>query len=355
MTDSTPVCRPEEVTLDTLRAMAARAARGKRHSPDVARFLVDIDQELVKLGREIRTREYAPQPGRPLRIRDPKPRWITVVPFRDRVVQHLLIAATLPALERRFAPQSYACRRGFGTHRALQRARDWTRRRDFVLRLDIAKFFPSIDHACLKRMLLRVTEPPWRWLSDRFVDAPYCGERFVSWFPGDGLLTPLEHPHGLSIGSLTSQIWANLYLSPLDHLLASHLGIGSFVRYCDDWLIWDDDPGRLREVLLRLEEHAATLRLKLHPRKTRLYRTTEPVPFLGFVLQRRGSAVSVRLRPENLRRFRKRMRKVQALYAAGALEAHEVRSRVQAWLAHARHGHTRTLVRRVLSELVFRR
>jgi hypothetical protein len=95
------------------------------------------------------------------------------------------------------------------------------------------------------------------------------------------LLTPLARPHGLSVGSLTSQIWANPYLSPIDHLLASELGIGSFVRYCDHWLIWDDDRGRLREALSRMHEHATPLRLRLHPRKPRLHRTTDSIHFSG--------------------------------------------------------------------------
>ena len=99
------------------------------------------------------------------------------------------------------------------------------------------------------------------------------------------LLTPLARPHGLPVGSLTSQIWANPYLSPIDHLLASELGIGSFVRYCDPWLIWDDDPGRLREAPSRIHEHATPLRLRLHPRKPGLHRATD----------------SIRVQPESLR------------------------------------------------------
>jgi len=65
-------------------------------------------------------------------------------------------------------------------------------------------------------------------------------------FPGDDLLTPLGRPRGLPIGNLTSQIWANMMLTPVDHLIGSHLGLGTFVRYCDDILVFDNDPGRLR-------------------------------------------------------------------------------------------------------------
>jgi hypothetical protein len=62
------------------------------------------------------------------------------------------------------------------------------------------------------------------------VRAPSRTEVTRFYFAGDDLFTPFERPHGLPIGNLTSQIWANLVLTPIDHLLASHLGIGTFVR-----------------------------------------------------------------------------------------------------------------------------
>lgn len=235
----------------------------------------DLDAHVLDLGRELAARDYCPGVGRVIYIGDPKPRMVTALPFRDRVVQHLLIERTLPAIERRLAPQSYACRTGFGTHRALRAAIDWTRIRPWVLRVDVRKFFPSVDHALLRRQLLGVTPPPWRWLSDRFLDAPYQGERVRFHFPGDELYTPASRPHGLMIGSLTSQIWANLYLSGMDHMIAAHFGVGSFVRYSDDWLIWHDDPTLLRRLFEAMHRSAEQLRLRLHPAKSRLYRTTD--------------------------------------------------------------------------------
>lgn len=304
------------------------------------------------------SRAYRPGPGRCFAIRDPKPRRIYALPFVDRVAQHWLIARTLPAIERSLVDQTYACRRGRGTHACLRRAADLTRARRFVLRLDVQKFFASIDHELLRAQLGRVTPPELRWLSDRFLDAPLPAgavESVAFHFPGDDLLTPLERPHGLPIGSLTSQIWANLYLSPLDHLLADVLGLGSFVRYCDDVLIFADDPGRLREALARVQARTTALRLRLHPQKTRLHRTGDPVTFLGFVLQRRGDAVSIRLRHDNVARMRLRVARMQAEYAAGGLALAEVTARLTAWVAHARNGHTRALLERECQAWVFRR
>jgi hypothetical protein len=338
-----------------LRDLAQRAARGKRRAADVARFLIDIHRHCADLAVDLAHHRYQPGRGRSFWIEDPKRRCIFALPFRDRVVQHLLVDETLETIERGLAAQSYACRVGKGTHRALTRAADLTRHRNFVLRLDIRRFFPSIDHALLRSMLQRTTPPPWRWLRDLFLDAPVAVEQVAFHFAGDDLFTPLTRPHGLPIGSLTSQIWANVYLSPIDHLLGSALGLGTFVRYSDDLLVFDDDPGRLREALARIDDRLESLRLRLHPQKTRLHRTTEPVSFLGFVLQRHGDAVQIRLRHDNVVRMRQRMARTQTLFAAGALEPRDVMSQLRAWLAHARHGHTRALLQTELERLRFSR
>lgn len=329
--------------------------RGKRTKPDVAAFLLDVERNALALARELRTGSWQPGEPRAFLIREPKLRLISALPFRDRVVQHLLIAATLPAIERRFAPQSYACRTGFGTHRCLHAAVDLARWHRYVLRLDIAKFFPSIDHAVVRRLLHPCTPTPWWPITERIIDAPAHVEPTSFYFPGDDLFAPVARPHGLPIGNLCSQIWANLVLTPVDHLLGSHLGLPTFVRYCDDVLVFDDDPGRLRAAWQALARRCDDLRLRLHPTKCRLHRTSERVAFLGFVLARRGDVVQVTLRSENVRRFRARMRELRLLHAAGAVELSDIASRIRAWLAHARHGHTRALCERVLAELAFSR
>jgi RNA-directed DNA polymerase len=336
-----------------LRPACMAAARGKRRSPEVAAFLLDPAAHVDALSRDLDSHAYRPGPGRAFWIQDPKRRRIFALPFRDRVAQHVLVAATLPSLERWFAPQSYACRSGKGTHRCLRRAIELTRTKRFVLRIDIRKFFPSIDHAILRALLDPLTPPELRWLRDAFLDAP-VGCEHVAWhFPGDDLFAPFARPHGLPIGSLTSQVWANVFLTPVDHLLASHCGLGTFVRYCDDVLVFDDDRDRLRDALLAVEERASALRLRLHPVKTRLHRTADPVAFLGFVPRRVKDGVQVRLRTENAQRFRQRMSLTLALFESGAVDPAEVIAQIRAWLAHARHGHTRTLCERELSRLVF--
>ncbi len=335
--------------------MARRAAAGKRGSRQVARFMLDVDRGCAELSDELLAQTYQPRAGRAFWICDPKPRCIYALPFRDRVVQHLLIEQTLPAIDKRLVVQTYACRTGMGTHRCLRRAAQLHRTHAYVLRIDCQKYFPSIDHGILRQLLARVTPPQWRWLQDRFLDAPVCTERADFHFPGDDPCTLLMRPHGLPIGSLTSQIWANLYLSPLDHALTSYLGIGTWVRYSDDLLVYSNDAARLQVALQVLRDKAIQLRLRLHPCKTGILSTTEPLPFLGFELRRVDSAVSIRLRSENLQRMRQRVKTLRVLFCIGAVQVDEVTARLHAWLAHARHGHTQSLVLREIERWRFSR
>ncbi len=338
-------------SLTELLKLSQRAARGKRQRADVARWLRDPVPELESLSRELLTGSY--QPGNPERfvIHEPKRRVISALPFRDRIVQHYLIAHTQPALERWFAPQSHACRVGHGSHRALRRAIELHRIHPWVLRLDIRKFFPSIDHEVLWTLLRPRCPKALCWLTQRILSASGHVEPVSFHFPGDDLWTPGQRPHGLPVGNLTSQVWANAMLTPVDHLLGSHLGLPHFVRYSDDLLVYGHDRGRLRDALAVIRGRCDELRLRLHPDKCRLHRTAEPVGFLGFVLERRAASVRVRLRAENPRRFRRRMREARRLLEAGAIEPEQLLCQVRAWLAHAAHGHTRTLCRRELERL----
>ena len=99
---------------------------------------------------------YQPGPYRTFTILEPKPRRISAAPFRDRVVHHALTRVLEPVFERRFWRNSFACRTGMGTHKALKQAREGFRRFAYVLKCDVRKYFASIDHDILNEQLARV-------------------------------------------------------------------------------------------------------------------------------------------------------------------------------------------------------
>jgi RNA-directed DNA polymerase len=318
-------------SFDALLAAAKRAASGKRTARSAARFLERAEVEALALERELLSGTWRPGRGSSFEITDPKPRTITAVPFRDQVVHHALMAALEPVFERRMIFDSYACRTGKGTHRALSRARHFVRRFAYFLKMDVASFFPSTPHASVMEALSRVVK-------DRDVLA-LCAT-ILRGPPGE------ESDRGLPIGSLTSQWFANLLLDRLDHHVKETMRIPGYLRYMDDFVLFADERARLHEARADVEAYLASpLGLRAKPKATLLAPTSQGLPFLGWLVFRGLT----RVRPANLRRFRWRLRQRRWEVARGLRSAESYRQGVASVYEMLRHGSTLAL-RRGLSE-----
>ena len=324
------------------------AARGKRRKPGVAAFLARLEHEVLRLERELLAGAWRPGRYVEIAVRDPKPRIVSAAPFRDRVVHHALCAVVEPVFERGFVHDSYANRRGKGTHRAVARFERFRNRYETVLRCDVYRYFPAIDHEILKAdVRRRIRCERTLGLIDAIIDGSNPQEPVHRYYPGDDLFTPFERRRGLPIGNLTSQLFANVYLDGLDHFVKEVLGAKGYLRYVDDFALFHDDPAVLAGWRERIEAYLARRRLSLHPRKTYVAAAaaTEPAPFLGYVLLPDGRR---RLPEDNVRRFRGRLRSLGDRVRAGTLAPEEARARVESWVAHARHANTRRLRRALL-------
>lgn len=323
-----------------LTADARRAARGKRRTPGAAAFLAKLETECLRLERILGNRDWHPGRYRKIRIEDPKPRTVSAAPFRDRVVHHAFCHVVEPLFERGFIHDSYANRRGKGTHRAVERYERFRNGAAHVLRCDIWRFFPAIDHVILKSDLRRrIACPATLWLADNVIDGSNAQEPVDLHFRGDDLLSPLGRRRGLPIGNLTSQFFANVVLDPLDHFAKEVLRCRRYLRYVDDFALFHDDPAVLADWQAQISDFLEGRRLLLHPLKTRIQATAEPAEFLGYGLDPRGRHL-----PEaNVRRFRNRLRGLRDRWRAGTVDAAEVRQRVAAWQAHANFADTAAL------------
>jgi hypothetical protein len=139
----------------SLRRAALRAARGKRAKPGAAAFLADLEPEILRLERALRDGSYRPGAYVKIELFDPKHRIVSAAPFRDRVVHQALCGVIAPIHETGFIDHSYANRIGKGTHRAVETYERYRDRHRHVLRADIFRYFPAIDHAILKADLRR--------------------------------------------------------------------------------------------------------------------------------------------------------------------------------------------------------
>ncbi|MBI3824417.1 MAG: RNA-dependent DNA polymerase [Candidatus Rokubacteria bacterium] len=344
---------PRITSFENLYEAFRRARKGKRCRADVAAFEFDLESNLLTLQRELLTETYRPGGYRNFVVREPTERTISAAPFRDRVVHHALCRVIEPLFDRVFVPHSFANRTGKGTHRAMDRCRSLIGRYRYVLKADVSKFFPSVDHEILYALLVkRVRDAPASRLMRLILDSGagvLADEYRMTWFPGDTLLGPLGRARGIPIGNLTSQFWANVYLHELDRFVVGSLGRDAYVRYVDDFLVFGDDKSKLHELRCRIEEFLATLRLTLHPRKTRVFPVTAGVPFLGFVHYRRH----VRLKRDGVKRFVRRMRRYQRAFAEGGLPVPRLTASIQSWIAHASYGHTFRLRAALLSRCAF--
>lgn len=317
---------------------ARRAARGKRRLPGVAAFMQQQEKHVLALRRAMLDGSWQPGPYVTFEVHIPKHRVISAAPFRDRVVHHALVGAIGPIFERGFIHDSYANRTGKGIHAALSRFEHYYRRHRHVLRADIRRFFPAIDHAVLKADLRRrIACPRTLALADAIVDGSNPQEPVIAWFDGDDLFSPLARRRGLPIGNLTSQFFANVYLDRLDHFVKEVLRAPGYVRYVDDFALFDDCPERLAGWRARIEHFLHGRRLMLHPAKTFVADTLTPAGFVGYVLWPDGRR---RVADDNVRRFAGTLRSLRARVRAGTADADQARKRVAAWVAHAEHADT---------------
>jgi len=292
-----------------------RAARGKRGRGPVTRFLASADKKLERLRHELLTGNYRPSNFAQFSIRDPKPRLISCADFRDRVVHHALCDVIGPLLERSFIPDSFACRVGKGAHRAVLRAQTATRRWAWFAKLDIRRYFDSIDHDILLGVLqTRFREAPVRALLETVVRFPLPGQQ-----PGKGL----------PIGNLTSQWFANTYLDGLDHRALEYAwgsetlaagsrtgGVGFYLRYMDDLLIFDESADRVSEHVRSIVEWLQTQRhLTVKMERPIVGPCRDGVPFLGW----RVFPGCLRLQPGRLRRSRRLLRQRERECRSGAI------------------------------------
>jgi retron-type reverse transcriptase len=343
---------PEIVSFENLYLAAKKAQKGKRFKESILEFNDRLEDNLIELQRELTDKNYQPGAYHSFRIYDPKPRLISAAPYRDRIVHHALCNIIVPRIETTFIHDTYANREGYGTHRALKRITQYVKSSQYVLQCDIKKYFPSIDREILKQEIQRKIKcQNTLWLINLIIDNSNPQESVSDCFPGDEISNAIEREKGLPIGNLTSQFFANVYLNRFDHFIQEKLKCRKYLRYVDDFALFADDPEFLADARLEIEDYLATLRLKIHPIKSQLYEVKYGVNFVGF----RIFPDRIRVRSDNLRRSRQRMRVLQYDYTYGQIDLDELVRRLQAWEAHLKHGDTYRLRKQIFEKLNFSR
>lgn len=315
-------------SIDNLYLAWTKTIRGKQEKSAVLRFRERFHDNIYELSAALRRGTKRWGPYYCFTIHDPKERVIKVAPLEDRIAYHAIMNVCEPVFERQQIFDSYACRKGKGQFAALERAKEFSRKSPFFLKLDARKYFDSISHEALKSKLERLFKDPTLLrlffnLIDSYESTPGCG---------------------IPIGSLTSQFFANAYLSYLDHFVHEELRCGKYVRYMDDILLWGEREA-LKGWFRRIDEYCREeLRISLKPFV--LNRSGHGVSFLGYrVLPGRLLAS-----PRSKKRFAHKIREALQEYLAGRLAEDEFLMKLQTLVSFLSHADTVAFRRRVLRE-----
>ena len=259
------------------------ASRGKHDREEVLRHDLHIEKILWRLQADLRSGKYRHGKYRTFKVYDPKERDVSAAPFTDRVVHHALVKQIEPLFDKGFIYDSYACRRGKGTHAALLRLQHFLRSAKdkygdfYVLRADISKYFASIDHNILMQLIAKKIKcPKTRELCGKVIDS-YQEDSQGSCHK------QLPLSEGLPIGNLTSQLFANIYLNELDQFVKHRLSEQYYIRYMDDFLMINPDREGLKRTKYNIEKFTNNqLNLDLHPNKTHIHRFAGSERFVGY-------------------------------------------------------------------------
>lgn len=313
-----------------------RSRRGKRHQPDLMRFEQNLEGNLLSLQRELKSGRYRTSPYHTFYIHEPKKRMVAALPIRDRVVQQSLVGVIEPIYEPRMIHHSFACRPGKGIHAGAHLAQQWIRklarggRPVYALKADISKYFASVDHETLARILSR------RIRCARTFSL--CRSIIDSYAPG------------IPVGNLTSQLWANVYLDHLDQHVKHELRVRYYMRYMDDFIVLGNDKHALHALRQHLGDWlGAELRLRLN-QKTQVFPVgPHALDFLGY----RIWATHMKVRRRTLRKMRQTLRRLRAAYASGLVDAEKVQAHINSWLGHVCHADSFHSRQRVLASTQF--
>ena len=313
---------------DNLRLAFWKARKGKEHKTDVADYRRNLDSNLMILREELLSGDIRVGGYYYFRIYDPKERLICAASFPERVLHHAVMNVCHAIFERFQTDDSYATRIGKGQYAALERAKAHTRRYRWFCKLDVRKFFDSIDHEVLYVKLCRkFKDPVLLGIFRRIIDSYEAS-------PG----------RGLPIGNLTSQYFANFYMAYIDHYVREKLHIPAYVRYMDDMVLWHDDKKELLRISKLLTSFIGDeLCMTLKPECVNS--TGKGLPFLGYVL----FPAIVRLNGNSKKRFVRKYREYGDKLQDGTWSQTEYARHVQPLIAFTRFADARSF-RRALAE-----
>ncbi|WP_337810988.1 reverse transcriptase/maturase family protein [Enterocloster sp.] len=342
------------VDYDNLYRAYLNARLCKRYRYEVLNFSAHLEDNLVKLQKELIDRTYTLGKYREFYIYEPKKRLIMAQPFKDRVVQWAIYQVLNPVFAQGYITDSYACIKERGTHKAVKRLHYWLRRvgkkpeKYYFLKLDISKYFYRIDHDVLMGILKRkIRDDDMIFLLDKIVNSSETNFGLPPGkSPGEVKRSDRVSEKGMPVGNLSSQMFANLYLNELDQYCKRTLGIHFYVRYMDDVIILHQDKDQLHEWKRIIDTFLKEkLQLDLNE-KTCIRPITLGVEFCGYKIWN----THIKLRKSTALKMKRNLKKLQKEYAAGEVTVEEAKQTISSYLGILKHCDSYSLKRTIFGE-----
>ena len=307
-------------SLDNLRRADEIARKGKLRQPGVISHDKNRDENLRILRQSLLDKSFITSEYTHFTIYEPKERLISRLPYYpDRIVHHAIMNILEPIFVSAFTADTYSCLKKRGIHaaaRAVKHALNDTTGTRFCLKLDIKKFYPSVDHEILKQLLRRkFKDPDLLWLLDSIIDSA----------------------GGLPIGNYLSQYLANFYLAYFDHWIKEELHVKYYFRYADDMVILSDDKPCLHGALSSIRNYLLdNLRLEVKDNYQVFPVDSRGIDFVGYVFRHSH----IRLR-----------KSIKKSFARAIANNHNAQS-ISSYRGWAKHCNARHLVKTLLHEQV---
>ena len=277
------------ISEENLKLAYQKSRKGKAWQRNVKEIDQRQEYYLSELLHILQNKEYKTSQYKTKMIYEPKFRTIYILPYYpDRILQHAIMNVLEPIWDKLFIYDSYACRQGKGQHKGSLRCMQFVKRNKYCLKCDISKFYPSVNHEKLLKIIKRKIK---------------CKDTLVLL---EEIINSIEGESNVPIGNYLSQWFGNLYMNELDQLIKHKYHIKDYIRYCDDFLLFSNNKEKLNQMKLIIEKFI-TEQLKMKLSKCDLFPVTQGVDFLGYrhfpqgyILLRKTTAKRVKKRLKSL-------------------------------------------------------
>lgn len=333
--DASIACSFELIySFENILNAAYQCRKGKTKANATLAFFNNLEENIVQIQNELMWDMYQMSPYHHFYVFEPKRRLISAPHFKDRVVHRAIYNIIEPLFDKQYIYDSYACRKGKGTHKGADRAQLFIRNverkhgKAYALKADVSRYFSSIDHHILKSILdVKIKCTRTKALLFYIIDNSPCDALGV----------------GIPLGNLTSQLFANVYLNELDRFAKHTLKAVRYVRYMDDFIVIHHDKAQLHAWRKDMESFLhQNLRLKTNS-KTQVFpistQNGRALDFLGY----RIYSTHRLLRKCSVKRIKTKLKKYKRLYENGEIDIADISQSIQSWLGHASHASTENL------------